>query len=383
VTVLLVGIGDFGTGFQSGRPRALHRAIRDAHDVVTVSLPRAAGARRAIGAADARMPVGNYLAERSRHLTLSYALELERAIEQHHPDAVVSTTTLPFTRPTTVPSASWPDAPLNMMISDLAYPRLTRLSKRAKQRYIDAETQSLSNQSLIVMPTKRALEYVSMLGVTNKPNLFAPFGPNIDPALLSVARAFRSEDLRSRPSVRPIQLLFIGLDWSRKGGPIALETVAELNRRGLSSRLTVIGVCPREVAANPLVNYLGRLNPDSPKDQPKLVDALSAAWALIFPTRADNYGAVACEAASVGVPVLISTSAGVSEHVVSMGFGSAIEVQHDVKTEASLYANAVEELAAAPSTYSAACEAGPDATSGPLSYRSGWEAILRALLSSA
>ena len=41
------------------------------------------------------------------------------------------------------------------------------------------------------------------------------------------------------------KLLFIGVDWKRKGGDIAFKTAEGLNKKGLKTELTVVGCEPR------------------------------------------------------------------------------------------------------------------------------------------
>ena len=43
---------------------------------------------------------------------------------------------------------------------------------------------------------------------------------------------------------RELRLLFIGMDWQRKGGPVALAVTRELNRMNIPAGLTVIGCNP-------------------------------------------------------------------------------------------------------------------------------------------
>lgn len=57
-----------------------------------------------------------------------------------------------------------------------------------------------------------------------------------------------SDDIRTlikakKPS--PCKLLFIGVDWVRKGGDTALQVVKQLNENGLETELIVVGCKPK------------------------------------------------------------------------------------------------------------------------------------------
>ena len=43
-----------------------------------------------------------------------------------------------------------------------------------------------------------------------------------------------------------LKLLFVAVKWNTKGGPIAIETLNELNKRGINTELTVVGCKPQE-----------------------------------------------------------------------------------------------------------------------------------------
>lgn len=118
---------------------------------------------------------------------------------------------------------------------------------------------------------------------------------------------------------RTLKLLFSGVDWGRKGGKIAVETADILNKRGISTELTICGTrnLPEWVMERPFVHYLGFLDKNDPHDLETYLKAWQESNLLILPTRAECSAIVFCEAASFGMPVLTTETGGTGSYVVS------------------------------------------------------------------
>lgn len=373
IRILLVGIGDFSTGFQSGRPRALYREVAAQYEVHTLQLPGPKLIYRALGAADRAVGLGTTLSDRQRRLREGYFRRLKAEAQRLSPDVVISTTTLPFTDRMMIPTVAWPDAPLNLMIEDEAYPALVALHRRTKESYLHAEMLALSNVHIAAMPSAVGTEATRKLAPKSRA-LRAPFGPNLNRTVLNAALARRS--VRSENRIK--QALFIGLDWRRKGGDVAVEAIQELNRRRVPSELVIIGRCPSEVASLPHVRYAGELDNSSQSGLRKFLDNLVSADALIFPTRADNYGAVVVESAAIGLPVVASSRAGASEYVSEHLFGHRVPDEHVGPDEITAYADALEALFADPTALETASQAGIHAHQSTLNYLTSTRRILDA-----
>ncbi len=130
-----------------------------------------------------------------------------------------------------------------------------------------------------------------------------PFGINLDTL---------PQDLPAKPDpAAQIELLFIGQDWIRKGGDIALQTLHSLKSRGRAARLTVIGSGPDGGSADPDVALLGYLDKNQPEDARRFQEALQRTHVFVLPTRADCTPMVVAEANAYGCPVLITDTGGV------------------------------------------------------------------------
>jgi glycosyltransferase involved in cell wall biosynthesis len=128
-----------------------------------------------------------------------------------------------------------------------------------------------------------------------------PFGANIQGG-----RTFQEIEasIEARSSNK-CKLLFLGIDWLRKGGDIALEVAKKLNQQGLPVELTIVGCEP--VSDEPLPDFvkpMGYISKASPQGIKTLEKLLKESHFLIVPSIAECYGLVFCEANSYGVPCI-------------------------------------------------------------------------------
>lgn len=112
-----------------------------------------------------------------------------------------------------------------------------------------------------------------------------------------------------------LEILYIGSDWKRKGGDIALAAMEELNRRGTDCRLTVCGGGSPKLAGNNRVEYIGFLDPNSEEDRKRFRDLYRKASVLVLPTRSECFSFVFAEASAFGLPVVGTATGGVVDYV--------------------------------------------------------------------
>lgn len=131
----------------------------------------------------------------------------------------------------------------------------------------------------------------------------APFGVNFE----ALPRQ-RPE----KPSQARLELLFVGLDWLRKGGDIAVAALDCLLRSGNDAHLTIVGHCPKRHLDHPAITYAGFLNKNRPSDAAKLADLYVQAHVMLVPSRADCTPMVVGEAMAHGTPVIATDTGGVA-----------------------------------------------------------------------
>ena len=130
-----------------------------------------------------------------------------------------------------------------------------------------------------------------------------PFGPNT-PSEYSAQQIASFAQARRERGACNCELLFVGVDWERKGGNTAFETARLLNEAGTATRLRVVGAKPAQ-ALPQFVEYLGFIDKNSPDGLRRLTDLYCEADFFILPTLAETAGIVFCEANSFGVPLYL------------------------------------------------------------------------------
>jgi glycosyltransferase involved in cell wall biosynthesis len=137
------------------------------------------------------------------------------------------------------------------------------------------------------------------------------------------------------------QLLFVGREWDRKGGPLAVQIAAELQGLGVPTRLHVVGCSPPEMP--PYVQVYGLLSKDKPEDRELLTRLYANSDFFVMPTRAEAQGIVFNEAAAYALPVAATDVGGVSSVVRNGDWGLLLPLESSPRTYAewlqALYQN--------------------------------------------
>jgi glycosyltransferase involved in cell wall biosynthesis len=104
------------------------------------------------------------------------------------------------------------------------------------------------------------------------------------------------------------RFLFVGLDWTRKNGPMTVEAFAEVRRRHPGARLDLVGGHP-PIAA-PGVTGHGVLSLDDPADRERLAALYRGATCFVMPSRHEPSATAYAEAAAAGLPCIGTTDGG-------------------------------------------------------------------------
>lgn len=99
---------------------------------------------------------------------------------------------------------------------------------------------------------------------------------------------------------RPPKLLFVGVEWERKGGPELVEAFARLHTADPAWHLTLAGSGPAS-ALPPGIESVGRV----PRD--RMPELYAAADALVIPTHREPFGIALVEALTRGLPCVGTT----------------------------------------------------------------------------
>jgi glycosyltransferase involved in cell wall biosynthesis len=145
-------------------------------------------------------------------------------------------------------------------------------------------------------------------GITTKKITVAPFGANMDfiPT---------EKDLQSNSNGK-FRLLFLGVEWDRKGGDIALEAFRLLQRKGINVELYIIGcIPPYDISHEKNITVIPFLNKNKEDDFQQLHKIFLETTILFLPTRAECAGVVFSEASAYCTPCVTTDTGGVTTYV--------------------------------------------------------------------
>jgi glycosyltransferase involved in cell wall biosynthesis len=164
-----------------------------------------------------------------------------------------------------------------------------------------------------------------------------PFGANIEcnRDLDDIKR------IVSTRSHNECNLLFIGVDWERKGGELALDVAVKLNEIGIKTILHIVGIknLPVENLPDFVLNY-GFISKSTYEGNYQLEQLFNKSHFLIVPSKAEAYGLVFCEANSFGLPAIARNVGGIPTIVKNDINGKLFELNEDAEAYA-LYIQSV------------------------------------------
>lgn len=196
------------------------------------------------------------------------------------------------------------------------------------------ERKALENADGIMIPSSWAKEnIVNYYGIKEEKVKIVPFGANME-------KIPKIEELKKDVS-EVIELLFVGVDFERKGGAIAVEALKILNERGVKSKLTIIG-CNPKLDNMENITVIPYLNKNIKEDAEKMYNKYLKSDIFILPTRAECAGIVFCEASAFGMPIVATKTGGVPQLVNNGENGYCLDIADGAKE----YADKIEEITA-------------------------------------
>ncbi|MFB2977308.1 glycosyltransferase family 4 protein [Microseira sp. BLCC-F43] len=235
------------------------------------------------------------------------------------------------------PIVLWTDSALIGLID--VYPYLSNLCNETKRNIYALEKAALNRCELIIYWS----DWAAQTAIKNYG--IAPSKVKVVPAGANIECNRNIDDIRNIVDARtssPCKLLFLGFDWIRKGGNVALEVAKELNKMGFNTELTVVG-SPPPTTDEPLpsfVKFLGFISKSTPEGEQKINQLLAESHFLILPSQAECYGIVFCEANSFGVPCLATNVGGIPTIIKDNVNGKTFSLEANV----SEYCNYIASL---------------------------------------
>ncbi len=187
------------------------------------------------------------------------------------------------------------------------YGSFSGISQKSIEEANLIEQRSIDNSHVQVFSSDWAANYAKEYYKAKKP-IVIKFGANIDapPPKQDIVKDYNGN----------INILFLGVDWERKGGDIVLDTIKKLEKKHHNFHLTVCGCTPPE--KHPKMTVIPFLNKNKKEDRTVFNQLLSESHILFVPTRADCTPIVFCEANAYGMPVITTDTGGVTS-VIEQG----------------------------------------------------------------
>ena len=237
-----------------------------------------------------------------------YANQVARKLSKIEADIVFSATPTPIAYlECKQPIVFWGDATFANLID--FYPQYSNLCQESIDNGHSMERKALQKAKLAIYASDWAAQTaIDYYQADPKKVKVVPFGANTD----SGKTVDEIKDaIQSRPS-NQCKLLFLGVEWFRKGGDVAFKVARELNNRGLNTQLTVVGCQPIVKDSLPsFVKPLGYISKSTKQGKEKISRLMAESHFLIVPSRAECFGVVFCEANSLGVPCLATKVGGI------------------------------------------------------------------------
>lgn len=249
-----------------------------------------------------------YLRDRDSSLLRAYAREIREKLDAIQPDLVFSMGTAPIAYlETKLPIMFWVDGTFAGM-SDFyrSFSSLARVSlregARADQGALSRATRALYSSEWAANSARQHYE------VEPSRVRFVNLGANLqrDPEEPEVMAAIAQ---RERAVCR---LLFVGVEWERKGADIAIAVAAAMRQAGVETTLTMIGCLPpKGVTVPDFVKVIGFVSKRTPEGNRLIEQHFRDSHFFVLPTRAEAYGMVFCEASAFGLPSLAPRVGGI------------------------------------------------------------------------
>lgn len=253
-----------------------------------------------------RMPL-----ERSQYMARRIAGDVARQVKDADIDVVFSTSSIPIALLRSEhPKAFYTDCTFIDLLDN--YPELSDYPREWREEGHELEHAALHNCNMAIYTSEwAARSAIDHYGADPSKVKVVPFGSNFEahPPQHVVMDAVRSRSLQR------CELLLIGVNWERKGGPMAWEVARQLNKAGIETRLTVLGCTPPSEMDAPFLRVMKFIGKDTVRGQEAIMRLMLDSHFLIVPSIAECFGIVYSEASAMGLPSLARDVGGVSNAV--------------------------------------------------------------------
>lgn len=273
-----------------------------------------------------------------------YSRQIDAFVRNQAIDVVFCPSTIPITLLNcSKPIVTWTDAIFHSMPKYYGS-AFTNLTDSGIRRGRWQEETALRNCTIAAFASNWALNEARRI-IDGSKSRFLPFGSSLPVNHRAEDVSGWASNKRSSRKGR-CELLFVGANWERKGGAMAVETAQFLNDSGIETILRIVGSAPPQEVPK-FVELLGFVNKGSKSGQEKLVELFQSADVFILPTKAEAAGIVFAEASSYGLPSVTYATGGVTDYVLDRVNGICLKPGEP----ASRFAEEIRKLIESPKEY--------------------------------
>ena len=195
-------------------------------------------------------------------------------------------------------------------LANLGYPGFDRAALKSSA-YLAREAELYAGAERVFTRSRHVADtIVHGYGCSSERVIVVGVGPNAVPP---------SDDAveRATESWYGGRIIFVGVDWERKGGPELVAAFRILRERFPEARLDIVGCSPAGVAG-PGIEIHGRLPLD------RVAELLAASDVFCLPTLAEPFGVVFIEAMHAGLPVVGTRLGAIPDFVIPHSTGALV-----------------------------------------------------------
>jgi glycosyltransferase involved in cell wall biosynthesis len=265
-----------------------------------------------------------------------YVSQINKALKElSNPDFIFSNSSETIASlKTAIPIAIWVDASFAGMVN--YYPEFNILHPESIKKANELEQEAYDSASVIFFASDWAAQTaLANYKISSDKVKVVPFGANIQ---AGIGKDELLDHLQKK-SKTVCKLLFIGVNWERKGGEKALAVASALIKAGINTQLTVVGCEPFQKDNCPdFVHQIGFLSKKNESENQQLIALFKESHFFILPSLAECYGLVYAEANAYGLPA-IGTKTGGIPTIIKDGLNGKT---FDLDADASLYAEFIQ-----------------------------------------
>jgi glycosyltransferase involved in cell wall biosynthesis len=274
-----------------------------------------------------------FLTERTKIIGKYYAKQVDYSLKRKNYDLIISIGVIPIAYlETEIPIVMIADANFNSMVNYY----IKNLSKQSCKDGNNMELLGFDKSKLIVFASDWAtLTAINYYSVDKNKVKTIPFGANIN----NIPNVSKLKYYLSKP----LELLFIGKEWERKGGDIVYETFLLLNKNGIETNLTIVGTIPQKIENSEKIKIIPFINKNIATERLLFESIMFNTDIFFMPSREECYGIVFCESNAYGIPCVASNTGGITTIIKDGINGYTLPISSDAKEYAELISKMIQD----------------------------------------